>query len=470
MVDAYSLVSYAHDFESTIQDYVTDERQLIGILNFSALWHEVVYLNDIAIGDNPHLILSFLDPGRGSLYLTVVEFIKAGILRCHLRDKIAIRGEAPVQSDGTLTQVFEQWWKDGPPDRFIGQIFGDNRRLYNQAMDKWFKQFPATVVPYDPDTVKPRFRETIRTLVEDSNSSLRQLLKKLPSETEAAYREMCEKNQYFTNADLWRLYKGVPGSEELVVAHGHINQQCCAELVHAGSTGTRVSALDIERFDWTIHVGSEFKPIREPPKTFDEVAERADFVLTAPSLALLGLLTPKQVMQLREVAAKTIFRVAQEAPADLGIETIPKELAALPTLMQQLPIERFRKKYQDALEKYWQHVCEFLEREYPEESTVKGRLAAVAYEKLDQIPAPLRNGLVDISLLFGLNWLAPGETGSMLWKLIAAAKVTPTLGYYLGKLAYRVLLERTPAMEELRQVGLRPAWKPRGVFATNRWT
>src|SRR6266542_6474474 len=98
MEDEHSLVTYAHDFESTIQDYITDERQLVGILNFSALWHEVVYLNDIALGDNPHLIRSFRDPARRSLYLAVVHFIKEGVLRCHFRDKIAIKGGRPVQS------------------------------------------------------------------------------------------------------------------------------------------------------------------------------------------------------------------------------------------------------------------------------------------------------------------------------------------------------------------------------------
>ena len=469
MANEYSLVTYAHDFESTIQDYVVDERQLVGILNFSALWHEVVYLNDIALGDNPHLIRSFRDPGRDSLYLAVVEFIRGGVLRCHLRDKIAIKGELPVQSDGSLTQIFDQWWKDGPRDRFITQIFGDDRRRYNQVFDDWFKQFPGAIVPYDPDRVKPKFRDTIRRLTQDSDSALRQLLRKLPSEIESAYLTVCEKNEYFTNADLWRLYKGIPGSEELVVAHGHINQQCCADLVHAGTTGTRMSTLELERFDWTIHVGTEFRLPMNPPKTFDEVEERADFVLKAPSLEILGLLTPQQVLQLRETAKTTIFRVAHEASADLGIDKIPKEFTDLPTLMQQLPIEKFRKKYESALKDYWLHVCDFIEREYPEHAIAKCRLAAVTYEKLGELPPSLRSGLVDISLLAALNWLFPDETGSVLWKVVAAAKVTPTLGYYLGKLAYHILLERTPAMKELKGLDLTVCWKPKGVFATNKW-
>lgn len=469
MAAAPALVTYAHDFESTIQDYVADERQLLGILNFSALWHEKVYLNDVAVGDNPHLIRSFLDPARRQLYLAVVEFIRNDILRCHLRDKVVVRGTTVGRSDPFLGEIFDQWWTDGPRERFITQIFDSPRHEYNRAVDDWLKQYPNAVERYDPDKVKPQFRNTIRELVNKTDSGLRRLLKELPPGIESAYLKVCEGNEYFTNADLWRLYKGLPGSQDLVVAHGHINQQCCADLVHAGATGTRMSDLELQRFDWNIHVGAEFDIGIAPPKTFDEVKERADFVLSAPAVEILGLLTPNQVMLLREKAQNTIFRVAREAPTDLGIEKIPTDLAELPTFMQQLPIEKFRKKYENALKEYWLHVCHFLEREYPAQAIVKGRLAAITYEKLAEIPASLRNGVVDISLLAALNWLAPSGVGDILWKVVAAAKLTPTLGYYLGKLGYHILLERTPAMRELRELDPTLGWRPNGMFATNRW-
>jgi len=468
MADECSLSTYAHDFESTIQDYVTDERQLVGILNFSALWHEVVYLNDIALGDNPHLIRSFLDPGRHSLYLAVTEFIRGGILRCHLRDKIAIKGSSPVKSDGSLAQVYDQWWKDGPPDRFITQIFHDDRHRFNQAIDSYLKQFPKSVVPYDPDVVKPRFRNTIRGLLQDTDSGLRQLLRKLPPEIERKYRSICDTNEYFTNADLWRLYKGISGSEELVVAHGHINQLSSADLVHAGTTGTRISTLALDRFDWKIHVGTDFGSQINPPKTIDEVMECAEFVLKAPSLELLGLLTPQQVMKLREKAEKTIFRTANEAPKYLGIQKIPTDLNVLPSFVQQLPIETFRRKYESAMKDYWLHICAFLEQEFPDRAIAKGRLIAIAYDKLSEIPSPLRIGFVGISMMTAMSMLFP-ETGALLWKLVAAAGLAPTLNHYLGKLAYHILLERTPAMAELKGVNLSLGWRPKGVFAMNRW-
>jgi hypothetical protein len=44
----------AQDFETTIQPYVSAQH-LRGLLNFSALWNQVTYIYDTAIGDNPNL-------------------------------------------------------------------------------------------------------------------------------------------------------------------------------------------------------------------------------------------------------------------------------------------------------------------------------------------------------------------------------------------------------------------------------
>jgi hypothetical protein len=48
----------AQDFETTIQPYLSAEH-LRGLLNFSALWNQVTYIYDTAIGDNPNLLTSY---------------------------------------------------------------------------------------------------------------------------------------------------------------------------------------------------------------------------------------------------------------------------------------------------------------------------------------------------------------------------------------------------------------------------
>jgi hypothetical protein len=47
------------DFETTLQPAV-DEIHLCGLLNMSVLWNKLSFIYDTAVGDNPHLIRSFL--------------------------------------------------------------------------------------------------------------------------------------------------------------------------------------------------------------------------------------------------------------------------------------------------------------------------------------------------------------------------------------------------------------------------
>jgi hypothetical protein len=237
--------------------------------------------------------------------------------------------------------------------------------------------------------------------------------------------------------------------------------------------------LDLQEFDWSIHVGQEFKVSIEPPKTFEEVRERADFVLDAPPLEVLGLLTPQQVMKLREEAEKTIFRIAREAANELGIEKIPGASFGLPTILNQMPIDRIARDYRNALKEYWAHICEFIEREFPlvTKERKKGRLAAIPIEKLGSIPAPLRIAATTLTLSGGAHWLQgvatahgfQGSSASSWWEGAAAAGMSAFINLYAGKFGYYIFLERTPAMQQLRALAPDVAWRPDGACVTNRW-
>ena len=458
------LTTYASDFETTIQQYVTSEVELRGILNFSAIWHEVVFVNDIALGDNPHLIKSFLDPAQAQLYLTVTEFIKAGILRCHFRDKVVIKGKLLVPSEPSLSQIYEGWVTDGPKERFTLQLFGENRSRYNCVMDDLLGRFPAAIERYDPDKVKPAFRDHIRKLV-NTDSDLRRLLEKLPQDVQREYRTICDTNLFFTNADLWRLVRQVPESKELVVAHGHINQCCCADLAHAGMSGADYTSLQIRQFNWNVHVGSSFNLQVQPPKSLDEILERAEKVLDAPTLAVLALLTPDQVILLREHAKKTIFKIAHEGSEKLWIDSIQQEYLDLPTLMKYLPIDEFRTRYVEALHEYWQHICEFLEMNYPEHTRTKTKLGIIAYENLPTVPSWARAIALTIGMQLGMNFVVPH--GDYMLKTAPAGALALFLNWALGKLGYHILLQQTPEMQMLTE---KLRWNIKRAYATNRWT
>ena len=82
--------TYLHDFEPTFHVYIPRESHLLGLLNFAALWHEHLYINDTALGDNPHLLNGYWGRRDRGLFFALREYIRAGVVRCLLRSRVAI--------------------------------------------------------------------------------------------------------------------------------------------------------------------------------------------------------------------------------------------------------------------------------------------------------------------------------------------------------------------------------------------
>ena len=404
------LHTYAHDFETTIQKYVRSPTQLLGVLNFSAFWNDVVYLNDIAVGDNAYLIESAInyllrspDTEQHRLYISVAEFVRAGILRCHIRKRIVIKGEV-LHEETThplITQVFEGWYSAGGQDVFTCQLFGTARAHYNAAIDNLLGDKSSTVKRverYDPDLVKPEFRRHIRAMLDNDSSELRKLVDGLPQELASEYRRVCDANKFFTNVDLWKIIRNVPEAKELIIAHGHINQQCCADQAHAGTTGQNLSALDVPALNWNLHVGETHELRARPIDMLDDLFERAEVVMEAPSLSLLALLTPEQIIQLRESAQNTVFALARRALQDPEIALLRDAFSNQHTIMKYTALDSFVREYIGALANYWRYICDFLERTYPMQARPKGRLAIFSHGNLPAISPALKKEVVSTLL------------------------------------------------------------------------
>lgn len=450
-----TLATYLHDFEPTIQGYIKTPAQLRGILNFSALWHEVVYLNDTAIGDNPHLIYSFIASPDTGLYFTVREFIKAGILQPLFRKKVAIRESVLVESHPTLSDIYAGWrLRDkNSPDKFLSKEFGSQRDRYNRTVDQLlFRDTSNSVIWYDPDDVKPLFRDRIRQQL-NRNSELLQLIEKvLPIEGQRKYQNICNNDPYFTNADLWNLVRDIESAKDLIIAQGHINQQCYADSILAGMTGSDLSNTQLAKFNWNMNVGSTYEVPVNPPASLDEVFEQAAVILQAPTIELLGLLTPEQVLQLREEAKKTIFKVAR---SEAG----------------QISLEKFRKIYLNAIIKYWNYVCEFLEKEYPKYVEKKRRLGIFSCEALPSIPPEIRKFAIYITIAstavnYFIPYVEPIKTVLTVATLIGSQYIANRI---YSALRYHVLFEDTPAMKEMREKLPPQVWRVRGAWSTNKW-
>jgi hypothetical protein len=351
--------TYAHDFETILYPY-TNRHKLLGVLNFSALLHENIYLHDTALGDNPYILGDFRYRRGQGLDLAIDEFTKAGILRFLIRNEVAIpdRDKVLVAKDPTLWDTYRGWLERDPDstEKFMTRWHGKVReRYYRIKDDLLFHRFPASIIRYDPDEHKPAYRETILDLV-DGRSSLHDLVAQLPEQKRTTYIQVL-RNPFFTNVDLWKVVKDMCNAPEtsirnlankLIIAQCHINQLCYADIVRSGMTGTDLTTLSLVRFNLeatsciqqeeSMQVSSEF--------AFDDLFEQADWKMSFPPIELLGVLSPKDIFEMRAVANMTIFKVIKQ---EFGEKTL----------------EQIRDDYVRALKEYLHYIHEYLYRHYP---------------------------------------------------------------------------------------------------------
>src|SRR5437660_3659691 len=95
------LRSHIADFETTTSELLRPG-QAIALLNFAALFHEVIYLPDTALGDHELIIKSFQQQAHAGFFQHLRGFIEEGILRILVRDKVVDSGDLHVPCNPTI--------------------------------------------------------------------------------------------------------------------------------------------------------------------------------------------------------------------------------------------------------------------------------------------------------------------------------------------------------------------------------
>lgn len=351
------------DFETTIQAYVTPQH-LLGALNFSAMWNPVTYIYDTAIGDNPHIIESFLAPSgsdKRKLYLALESLINAGAVSVLIRKSVQVEGKV-LYTHPRITQLYEGWLArdKGSCANFLTSHHGDLRMSYNRVMDQLLDRNAGSIKYYDPDSAKPAFRTLIQEHLA-AGDAFRQLVYQMPAPIPYEYERQCRENQFMTTVDLWRLVNPLTRTnkvaEKLVHALGFMNQQAIASSVSAGISGS----------DW----GHGYRPpsagqMHEGFRRSEEVLEHADLVLEAPAIELLGQIAPVDVLAIRGVAQKTIFKLEYDS-AKATAETIRSEVVS-------------------AMREYWGQACAHIDTRYPDQTKNK----VPVYSWVDRNVQPLK--------------------------------------------------------------------------------
>jgi hypothetical protein len=434
------LRSHLADFETTTSGLLRPG-QARAILNFAALFHEVIFLPDTALGDHEILIKSFHGEGHSGFFAHLRKLIEARILRVLMRDKVAVGDKILVASNPTMSEIFEGWicrdktkWKG--ERGYTTEIDDKIRRAYCREVDSIITR-PGCIYRYDPNLVKDEFRRTVREQLENGKSRLLRSIEPLPDEIKLAYRKAL-KDEWFTNAELWRVLRRGNNSEEAIILHGHINQQCYANAVSAGQSSHDIHGESLASFNLELQRRRPFAPevqaTLSPPRNLDELMERAAVVMPSPGVDMFEHLSVEQIVAIRRKASK-VFEIAKR---EIG-----------PSQMEDL-----RTQYLKALEDYWRIILHTFEKIFPE-----------------QMLQPTRLGLFVERELPTLDWLYR-KFGKSLFTLLLRSKLGPAsgvVGESANQVGILILQEKTPLNQSLRGVVPPSRWYRRGILGLDRF-
>ncbi len=291
---------------------------------------------------------------------------------------------------------------------------------------------------YNPDLVKAEFRRMIRAQLENGSTRLSRTVAELPRGLQRKYREALD-DPWFTNAELWRVLRNAKNAGESIILHGHVNQQCFANLVAAGQSAQDITPQSLASFNLELQLRRPLAPEADatlyPPKNLDELMERAPVLMPSPGIEMFERLSVQKVVALRR-KAKRVFEIARRQISPVRMEDL-------------------RDDYLHALEGYWQYILETFEEMEPE-----------------KMKSPTRLGLFIEQQLPSLDWLYK-KFGRSIFALLLRIKFGPagsTIGDAVNHIGVYVLQERTALNESLRGAIPPGRWFRRGILGLDRYS
>jgi hypothetical protein len=356
--------SYMAAAEPSWAKRITDW-QLLGILNLSALLTPKIFLSDVHLGDNPHVFNSYLNRSDSKLYGQIIGLCKAGLIYPLLRDR-TIR---PQHSNadftvGSFEDVYKSWRQLDPSQAFINQDTSDARLRFFKSLDS---ELPASsTLRYDYAGVKTKFMAKVR---EASGSARRtwfiSTLDALSADQRKEYEAILHQ-EWFSLSDIYNFLQSINQPDNglsALYAHGLLNESAYSETVNCDLTGFDTEEAFVQERIWRPDPVSKTSMDRK----FLKLEEHADGSFESPSLSLLSLLTPDQIVEIRAIG-NSYFDFAVHKQRTVSLKD-----------------EDFQKEFLYHASNYWQSICNFIAERHPGAAKRPRRLVLF----LGQLPAPL---------------------------------------------------------------------------------
>ncbi len=395
--------------------------QLSGLLTLSALLSERLYLSDVHLGDNPHLLASYSGRHTPDLYKRLQAFTESGLIGYLLRDEtVRPRAVDAVVTCESFSDVYRSWLAADVPAHAsivpLRQSITRNREPSGEPrserlrffadLDEWI---PArSVQRYRYRTVKRSFMDSVRSAYHNgSDPWLRDAVRGTGPTVVAAYEALVEE-EWFSLGDVHDLFQrsGQHGVESPMMAHGLLNELAYGGALGASLVGADVKDVSFEERFWPAELGERD---RRATRTLDvahsqgELLERAARVVDAPALSMLRLLSAEEVVALRDTHGRGYFDLLR--------------------LMDDVPLAERRDveaRFVSTAANYWEAICDQISRFHSAASHRPRKLAIL----LGTLPSSVRH-LSSDAYTFGVNVGVPAASELLPAKAgaLAAAKL-----------------------------------------------
>lgn len=321
------------------------EIQLLGLIKLSCLLTKTVYLSDVHLGDNMNFYNSFLKNESIGLYHQVMELMNNGIVKIALRNS-TFRPNSKLQDYecDNFSDVYNSWLSTDKIDAWINKEIGEQRKKYFQSLDKIKAK---NLIRYNYKEIKTSFIELVRT--SSYTEKLPWFLNKLEEMKKGNRNEYDAilKRDWFSLSDIYTFFQshGYSNSHELMLYHGLINEIAYNNNFQTQLIGMNRDEKPVENIFWSEQQDNQQLDVidKKESSMLSMIIENADDILDAPSLSILGLLSPDEIVQLREMG-RQYFELLQLAQDPLYI----------------MSTKDFNTRFYLAISEYWKAIVEYL--------------------------------------------------------------------------------------------------------------
>jgi hypothetical protein len=316
-------------------------RRLAGLLNLSCLLSEMTLITDTDICENANFLESFKKGQAEGLYTRLRRLVELGFIKLLIRDQ-AYRPNTQIPTH-TFTDIYDAWLQQDPKDAWVLHDFTDERRLYYRDLDSWAL---AHTIQYSYRQVKELFMANLRLAASSysADTAFMASVRALPKGLQDEYFSMLSRD-WFSMTTVNQLFQkyGLTLADPAMHYQGLLNQISYSAYANSALVGIDADSITREGY-----VAQAEVPKQLPELSVEAIMERADALLDGPPLAILGLLSPDEIAQLR---------------------TLGRPYFSLLALSRD---EEFRSKRGDSIgnlfvgaaTSYWAQVCDYIRSRY----------------------------------------------------------------------------------------------------------